>query len=318
MNSSLLDNPLLFLKSIFVGTIHLIDRASGDFFGTLSRFNTRVFDEPIAVIITEHREVTRVLNHPSIRPFIKRYPSVVTKYFGNYLARRFSTNKKTRREILKFHYQHLIKHVTDDFFVKMLEDENVLWDEEIDGNNYTISLSPNVKFSKEGDLRLTFDQNKTPIYELSFTVVPGYLINSTADQVLLVANVQGARGELERIRQATKACDGVKPPYLLMTAAGSIASALAINIIAGVSNKEHIVPLEIRPPEFSFDYDAFWETLTFKRGPVGIYEVSVPFPQRHLRQIIHDRRHRAKRKRQFKQRVAVRVSATFSKNLQKH
>jgi uncharacterized protein VirK/YbjX len=318
MNSRLFDNPLLFFKSIFVGTIDLIYRASKDLFGTLSRFNTLIFDEPIAVIITEHRKVARVLNHPSIRPFIKRYPSVVTKYFGNYLAKRFSTNKNSRRVILKFHYQHLIKHVTDDFFVKMLEHEIVLWDEEIDGNNYTISLSPNVKVPKEGDLRLALYQNRTLIYALSFTVVPGRLINSAADQVLLVANLQGARGELERIRVATKACDGVMPPYLLMTAAGSIASALATNIIAGVSNKEHVLPLEIRPPEFSFDYDVFWETFTFQRGPVGIYEISVPFTERHLGQISHDRRHRAKRKRQFKQRVAVRVSATFSKSFQKH
>ncbi len=311
--SRLLDNAPLFLKSIFVGTIDLIYRASRDFFGTLSRFNTLVFDEPIAVIITEHREVTRVLNHPSIRPFIRRYPSVVTKYFGNYLSKHFSTNKNTRREILKFHYQHLMKHVTDIFFAKMLEDEIVLWDEVIDGNNYTISLSPNIEFPKEGDLRLTFGQNKTPIYALSFTVVPGCLINSTADQVLLVANLQGAKGELKRIREATKACDRVTPPHLLMTAAGSIASALAINVIAGVSNEEHLVPPESRSPDFVFSYDAFWGAFKFKRGAAGIYEVSFPFPVKHLKQVSRNQRCHTKRKRQFKEHVAVCVSVTFSK-----
>ena len=170
--SRMLDGAL-FLKSIFVG-IDLIYRASdGGLVGTLSKFKKFVLAEPIAVIITEHGEVIRVLNQANIRPFIKRYPSAATKYFGRYLAKSFSANRNSRREILKCHYQHLAKHVTDTFFEKMLEDKIVLWDEVIDGDSYTISLSPEVKFPHQGDLKLTFGQNKIPIYELSFTVVPG-------------------------------------------------------------------------------------------------------------------------------------------------
>jgi len=298
-------STLPFLRSISVLMVDLVYKASDK--GTT--FRERVLDESIAVSIREHREVLRVMNHRSIRPLTKRHPELVFSYYRNYLAKSFS--KKSRRQILKFHHLYLAKHAAASFFTQILEREVVLWNATIDGNDYIISLSHNSEFHTEGDLRLAFKQNNIMIYDMSFTVVPGHLIKSTADQVLLVANIQGALGKLDDIRKAMRACDRVAAPYLLMTAAESIARTLEIDVIAGVSNKERSRDSERE--RIYFDYDAFWEAFTVKgKTSVDIYEIPVPFPLKPLEQVKSNQRLRAARKRRFSAQVAASVGAAFA------
>lgn len=62
----------VYFKSILAGVIELINRASArGLFHTLSKFNNRVSDEPISVMIREHREIVRVLNQGGVRPLTK-------------------------------------------------------------------------------------------------------------------------------------------------------------------------------------------------------------------------------------------------------
>ena len=272
-------------------------------------------DEPIVVMIREHRQVITVLDHPNIRPLTKQYASWFTKYFGSYLAKSFP--KSTCREIIKFHHQYLLKQVTPSFFAEIAERNVLLWREIIGDNGYSIYLSSNLEWPTEGDLKLTLSQNNTPIYELCFTKVPGRLIDFSAEQVLLIANVQGALGKLEQIRQAMKACNHVAPPFVLMAAAELIAGVLSIDVIGGVSNGEHLARTEKGPPEFFFDYDSFWALFAARREVVGIYEIAVPLPVRPLAQIKSNQRRRAAQKHEFRERVRVSVAATFAHKFKK-
>ena len=251
------------------------------------------------------------MNHAILRPLAERYPGYSLKYYlGDYLARSFT--KEARREIFKFHHQYLLKRIVDSFYEQILESESVLWHEIIDGNEFAISLSFSPAHNVEGDLTLIFKQNNCSLYKISFTIIPGHSIDHLADQVLLIGRIQGAKQQAHVIRNATKTCHDIAPPYLLIAAAESIASALAIDAIGSVSDKEQPGKFGPVAQECLFNYDAFWETLGARKTGTGFYVISVPFPQKPLAQMESSHRRRARRKRQRKNKIAAIVGHTFA------
>ena len=88
---------MLFLRSVLVGIIDLLlGVLRRNVSLTFSKFNNLIMDEPIVVIIREHRQVITVLDHPNIRPLTKQYASWFTKYFGSYLAKSFPKMNSSR------------------------------------------------------------------------------------------------------------------------------------------------------------------------------------------------------------------------------
>lgn len=304
-----------FLKSLYTGVTKLIRLACGkNIFVVASKFRKLVLDESIVSMVIGHFAVLRVMSHRVTIPLTNRHPDLPIKYFKNYLANSFS--KKSRREILKLHYQYLAEHVVESFYNEIIESAPLLWNATIDENRYTISLSFNTKLHHEGDLSLTFSQNDMWIYELSFTIVPGAVINSAADRVLFVGRVQGAK-QKTAIKTATKECHDISPPYLLMAAAQSIAGALAIDVIGGVCNREQLARLEDDASMFFFDYDAFWESFVVRETGATFYEIQVPLLHKPIEQIKICHRRRTRRKRQFRDRIASSVAQSFAKRLLK-
>jgi uncharacterized protein VirK/YbjX len=294
-----------------VGAIHILLKVrSGDNFAALSKLSKSFSEETIATTIIEHFRVIRVLDRSGAAALTKRYPHYVNKYVHKYLMKSFS--KKTRREILKFHYQYLARHVTESFCEHVLQGRSILWREIIDDNCCAISMSLNPHHHAAGDLLLAFEMNDSAIYEISFTIVPGSSISSAAEQVLLVARIQGRKDEAEAIGIATRACHRIAPAHLLMAAAQSIAAALAIDTIGGVTNKEQITKPGEGVSNVFFDYDAFWETLMLKQGRASVYEMQVPFPEQPGAKANYRSKARLKR-RQFKNRVSASVGAAFAK-----
>jgi uncharacterized protein len=305
-----------FLQSTYAATSLLIGKAfGGGAFVFASKLHKVVSNESLVAVAVGQVEVIRAMNHSGTLSLTKRHPNLLTKYCGEYLAKSFS--QKTRREILIFHHRFMMEHVTESFYEQILESGSVLWNEIIDENRYMISLSFNVWEHREGDLSLIFYQNNNPLYEISFTVTPGYLINTAADKVLFVGRVQGVKLQADAIKNATKACHDIAPPYLLMEAAQGIARVLAIDTIGGVSDEEQLSKSEDVAAVFFFAYDAFWETYSVNERGANIYGISVPFRQKPLEEIAVHHRRRTRRKRQFKKNIADVVSDAFAKKFLK-
>jgi uncharacterized protein VirK/YbjX len=164
----------------------------------------------------------------------------------------------------------------------------------------------------EGDLLLELEEDSIPLYQLAFTIAPGRVAGADAPHAMLIARIQGVRGQVEAIRRAARACCDIAPPHLLMAAAQGIAAALRIGVIAGVKNKEQLsATIEVETP-VSFDYDAFWHTYIATEASI-FYLLAVPIPDKPLRQIKPNHRQRTRLKRLFKHEVTKTTQATFSK-----
>ena len=89
---------------------------------------------------------------------------------------------------------------------------------------------------KEGELSLNLQVNGKTIFNLSFTIVPGWVLKSEAPEALLIiAASRHDRGAIPRIRLARRALNDYSPRRLLLAALQGIADALGVDEIAAVS-----------------------------------------------------------------------------------
>jgi len=265
-------------------------------------------DEPLSAVIAGHRRLARLLAQPGLRALMTAHPQAVYRPYRRYLATSFT--KSARRAALQHHYAYLLPRISETFFPAVLGSRPQLWQQRIGSDLFEVRLSFTGELHHEGDLLLEFQENGVPLYGLSFTIAPGYLAGSDADQLILVARVQGAVGNFDAIRRATKACMDIAPPYLLTAAVRGIAGALNIGVIAGIRNKEQLTGNIDADRNVYFDYDAFWRTC-LGHETERFYLLSAPIREKPLAQISTVHRRRTRLKRQFKNEVAESSEALF-------
>jgi uncharacterized protein VirK/YbjX len=265
-------------------------------------------DEPLSAVIAGHWRSMRLLAHPGLRALVAAHPQALYRPYRRYLATSFT--KSARRAALQHHYAYLLPRISETFFPAVLNDRPQLWQKRIGLDVFDIRLSFTGELHHEGDLLLEFQHNGVPLYCLSFTIAPGYLADSNADPVILVARVQGAVGNFDAIRRATKMCMDIAPPYLLTAAVQGIAAALNIGVIAGIRNNEQLTANIDADRNVYFDYDAFWRTYLGSEAK-NFYLISVPIREKPLAQISTVHRRRTRLKRQFKTEVTETSKAIF-------
>jgi uncharacterized protein len=298
------------VESLFAGTIHLVRTTCNTNISYLtSRLREFLTDETIFAAIAGHFEVVRVLRRTGARALTARYPNYSNKYIAGYLAKGFS--KKIRRNALMFHHEFLAEKLTGKLYEQILPDGSILWSETIEGNCYSISLSFDPRWHREGDLSLTFNKNGFRIYTTSFTVIPGHIVGCPAEQLLFIARVQGAPNQAQEIRLSTRACHDIAPANLLFAAVQSIAAALAITAIGGVSDDERLTN-ETEETRTAFSYDRFWNTHFMERTAGNAYLASMPFAEKPIEEIKAVHRRRARKKRTIKKQIANAVGAAFT------
>jgi uncharacterized protein VirK/YbjX len=298
-------------SSVFDGAINLIRGATKkNLRNTLLKLKLFVLDESVFRVVSGHISIITLFSNPCVKPLLSN-SLLTTKYFQSYLVKTFK--KSDRRESLRCHYEYLIEHMNDAFFQNLIIGQERLWRKEIDGSIYTVSLDHCLDWPAEGDLKLVFAQNMYALCEVTFSIIPGKCVGSTAAHVLLIANVQGALGQINKIRQATKACNRITPPHLLVKAAESIATALQVSRIVGVSNDQHLWKTDRWSPDFAFDYDQFWESFPSARLISGLYEIFIPIPEKPLEDVKSNQRRRAMRKRELSAEISIAVYTAFSK-----
>lgn len=76
----------------------------------------------------------------------------------------------------------------------------------------------------------------------------------------LIGGLQGPAGEdRERVREATRACHGLRPKAAVMEAVGKFCRLARVEVLTGVTRKAHVSAATA--VQFSADYDGFWREL---------------------------------------------------------
>ncbi|MDR3448614.1 MAG: DUF535 family protein [Alphaproteobacteria bacterium] len=259
-----------------------------------------------------HLDFVYLMSRSGASALLKRCPLLLNGALTPmYLARALDRHRAMRRDAFLFHFIWISARVRVTFYKNLFDSKYILWKNGRNNDIYTISLSTDKKIRYEGEISLIFELNDVKLYEVCFSVARGSLVGSSAQQVLLVARVQGAKNQFDEIRRATKACHDIALPYLLVSAAKAVATALDIDVVAGIGNAEQVS----KSPDDStitFDYDAFWRSLSATPAACGFFELPVSSPGKPLEQVCPAHRRRARSRRQFKDTVSENVRVAFA------
>ena len=117
----------------------------------------------------------------------------------------------------------------------------------------------------------------------------------TDDKTLLMGNVQGPslKGDegLDRIRDATHAAHGMRPPHLLVHTLRVLAARWGATVLQGVDPENHVKGRwNLRDARLRFDYRAFWEEHEAVRDAGGNWSMALDTALRPIEEVPTKRR----------------------------
>jgi uncharacterized protein VirK/YbjX len=260
-----------------------------------------------------HGRIYAVLGHPSYAALRSAYPRTPFKYLErDYLFRGLTLAE--RADCLLLHHRKLLEKLPDRFLRRLPGRDADLLKFEDELSRYSVTMGLPGLFQDEGELSLNLEVDGERVFVLSFTVIPGRVVQSDATDVLLVTRLQGEPGRSEQIRQATKAMHSVGPPALLLAALQGIAEAWEIREMAGVPARRLRSYEEQYAAHLTATYDDFFLELGVVQNEAGFFVSPIPLPQKPMREIKAGHKLRTKAKRAFKLQIAQEM-AVFLKEL---
>lgn len=171
---------------------------------------------------------------------------------------------------------------------------------------------------REGDLTLIFKMDGVPLYKLAFSIIDFSLLHlsvkpgfNPSGQAVYVGQVQGVPGDFESIRKSTKVCLDVTPPDLLMAALFGVASALRINVVAGVDSESNLSFHRMMKFNVDFNYSDFWARQHAIKSEGGHYIFNLPVFDKPIAEIKSNHRRRTLLKRELRKSISDAAAAAM-------
>jgi uncharacterized protein len=263
--------------------------------------------------IQTHRRVRRLLHLPAFIDTVENNPKFAFKYLTwQYLAKGLTIPQ--RAACFLHHYQRLHTLLPDRMLRQVLHWDVPLHEIHDDNHCFTLSMGRSRPCYKEGELSLHLKIDGEIFFTLAFTIVPGWVVQANAAEVLLISRLQGTPGCYPgQMKLATKAMHGVRPRTALLCALEGVAQACGIREVAGVSAIRHTSCCADCEHSLLKSYDDFFAELGFVKNPAGFFLAPVPITEIPLEQISPGNRPRAKKNRALKQQMREASAAFFNK-----
>jgi uncharacterized protein VirK/YbjX len=259
-------------------------------------------------------QVLRLIRLPVFAEVARTNPTFTFKYLTrDYLARGLTATE--RAACFLHHYQRLRATMPDGLLRQILQSDVVLHEIRESGHCFAVKLSLSRPIYKEGELCLKLHVDGDIVFDLSFTIVPGWVVNSEVADTLLITRLQGVKGYYDPISRATKTLHDVAPSALLLAALQGVACALGVGEIAGVNATRQTCYTSEFEAAFKADYDDFFANLGMARNASGFFLSTVPIEDKPLAVIKRGHKLRTKEKRAFKRQITEDVSRLLGERL---
>ncbi|WP_273654920.1 DUF535 family protein [Caballeronia novacaledonica] len=124
---------------------------------------------------------------------------------------------------------------------------------------YSLVVSEPVRCWREGLLTVAW-RDELEHVDLAWATISFEMHSGSGKRGALIGGLQGpAGGDRERVREATRACHGLRPKAAVMEAVGELCRMARVDALAGVSKKTHVSAATAI--QFTADYDGFWREL---------------------------------------------------------
>lgn len=238
------------------------------------------------------RLLSNLAQQPQLLQLLQVQPGLPCRLHRPWLS--VAINRQQTLQALSWHYQTMQRQLPAALMNGYLSREGVtlLTLTGKDDQQFTLRLCADAFLDKEGEATLAFcDAEQTVLAEITFTLCQ---INGTAS--LFIGGMQGAKAFVphEAIQSATKACHGLFPKRLLVEAAMTLGSALAVEQIVAVSNSTHIYRSwryrKKKEGKLLADYDGFWLSLGGERTDEGNFRLPLVMPRKPMEEIASKKR----------------------------
>jgi uncharacterized protein VirK/YbjX len=258
-----------------------------------------------------HRDVLHLLlSVPPFDEIVQKNPRFAYKYLtDDYLARGFSVSDSAA--CFLHHYRRLQELLPDSLLRQILQEEVTVHAIPEGGERFALTMGLSRPFDNEGELTLRLRVDGDIVFVVSFTIVPGWVVESQAAEVFLITRLQGIKGCYRQIGDATKAMHDVAPARLLLAALQGVADAFGIGTVAAIPADRQTSYSMDCALAFKEAYDDLFTELGLSMNTSGFFSSALPIEQKPLTSIKRGHKLRAKKKRAFKQQIQLACADFF-------
>ena len=253
--------------------------------------------------VRTQREILRLLK---LRPFaetVPNNPELPFKYLiPDYLVQGLTVAE--RACCFSYHYRRMHSALPEEVLRGILQGEIVLYEIAKDGNRFGVTMGlSRYPHEKEGELSLNLQVDGEKVFNLSFTIVPGWVLKSGSPEALLISRLQGKPGCNCQIRLVRKALKDYSPRILLVTALQGIADAFGIGEMVAVCAARQRSYGSGCPAILMSGYDDFFSKLGMVKTADGFYSSPIPTEGKPLILFKGRARSRARKRRANRQQI---------------
>ncbi len=263
-------------------------------------------------------ELLRIFSLPAFRSLVLLDPVVPFRHHNpKFLFRGLNSN--ARATSMLHHYRFFTSRLPNRLLHQSGKWEIPVMEDRKDGREFAVTLGLPEKDSVwEGEALLRLRVDGAPVYELQFTIVPGWVLNSEQQDVVFVLRIQGMKGCFELVKATSKAFGYVGPPLLLVSALQGIASAWGIREMACISARSQYCNRKFHSDDEEWlalsrrVYDEFISELGATRVSADFFSLSFPIEGKPIEAVVTRHRAAARKKRAVRLEISDRVYQTIS------
>jgi uncharacterized protein VirK/YbjX len=187
---------------------------------------------------------------------------------------------------------------------RILEGDLIFHEISCRGNCFALTIgSPSPPFDKEGELSIGLQVDGKKILSMCFTIVPGWVLKSEAEEILLISRLQGAPGCHPQLKLVRKCLYEYSPKKLLLAALEGVADVFK------VSTLEAVCAINQRSYERKYAgilqhcYDDFFSKLGMNTTTAGFYFCPIPIEGKPLASFEKRSRARARKRRAIRRQI---------------
>ena len=263
-------------------------------------------------------DVRRLCQLPAFAEAARSNPRFGFKYLTHdYLARSFTVAE--RASCFLYHHKRMHSSLPDRLLREIMRGEIMVQQISNATSRFaiTMGLTQPIDCDKEGEICIKLHVDGQVVFLLSFTFVPGWIVKSKADEVLLISRLQGVPGRYAEIRHVTKSLHDVAPAALLLAVLQGVAMAFGVSEIASVNARNQSSYCEDYRVFFHNAYDVFFDDLGMITNEASFFTSPVPVPDKPLESIKQGHKLRTRKKRAFKREMML-ACAGFFENVVTH
>lgn len=254
-------------------------------------------------------ELLRIFSLPAFRSLVLLDPVVPFRHHNpKFLFPGLSAN--ARAASMLHHYRFATSHLPNRILHQSGNWEIQVMDQQKSGLNFAVTLGPPPEHALwEGESLLQLRVDGVAIYELQFTIVPGWVLNSKQQDVVFIQRVQGMKGCFEPVKAASKAFGYISPPLLLVAALEGIAAGWGIREMACISaNSQYCNRKSFEDIDWSAlskrVYDEFFSELGATRVSADFFSLPLPIEGKPIEAVEGRHRAAARKKRAVRHEIA--------------